>query len=395
MDSSDHRAIGNRLELFHQQDDAPGMVFWHPRGATLFRVIETYIHQQMQRAGFNEVRTPQLLARSLWERSGHLEKFGHSMFTLEDGERALALKPMSCPGHVQIFNKRVRSYRDLPLRFSEFGACHRNEPSGGLSGLMRIRAFTQDDAHIFCCGDQIEEEVQQFCRLLRRVYLDFGFSEFTVRFSSRPIARAGSDAAWDLAEASLESAARKSGLDYTFQPGEGAFYGPKLEFMLRDSHGRDWQCGTIQLDFVLPERLDAEYLDARNERLRPVMIHHAVLGSLERFVGILLEHHQGHLPMWLAPAQVLVAPVADGQIEYAQRVAAEFERGDLRVALDCRAESLARRVIDARERGIPIFVVVGKREEREQVVTIRRGLEEPISMSLSEAIRQSRSEARL
>ncbi len=241
MDSNDHRTIGNRLDLFHQQDDAPGMVFWHPRGAILYRLLEHYIHRQMLRAGFREVRTPQLLARSLWDRSGHLEKFGHSMFMFEDGERALALKPMSCPGHVQVFNKGVHSYRDLPLRFCELGACHRNEPSGALSGLMRTRAFTQDDAHIFCREDQIEEEVQRFCELLRNIYSDFGFPEFAVRFSTRPVARAGSDAVWDLAETALESAARASGLDYAHHPGEGAFYGPKLEFMLRDSHEREWR----------------------------------------------------------------------------------------------------------------------------------------------------------
>src|SRR5262245_35300653 len=256
MDSNDHRVIGNKLDLFHQQDEGPGMVFWHPRGAALYGVLEGYVRRRMRAAGFREVRTPQLLARSLWERSGHWEKFGDSMFVAADGERAFALKPMSCPGHIQIFNKRVRSHRDLPMRLCEFGACHRNEPSGALQGLMRTRAFVQDDAHIFCREDQIVDEVARFCGLLREVYGDFGFPDFAIGFSTRPEVRAGSDRVWDRAEAALEAAARAAGIDYRRRPGEGAFYGPKLEFILRDSHGRDWQCGTIQLDFVLPERLD-------------------------------------------------------------------------------------------------------------------------------------------
>jgi threonyl-tRNA synthetase len=392
MDSDDHKAIGNRLDLFHQQDDAPGMVFWHPRGATLYRLLERYMSEHMRRAGFREVRTPQLLARSLWERSGHLEKFGDSMFLLDDGDRTFALKPMSCPGHVQIFNKRVRSYRDLPLRFCELGACHRNEPSGALSGLMRARAFTQDDAHIFCCVDQIEEEVGRFCDLLRVVYTDFGFPDFSVGFSTRPAARAGSDAVWDQAESALAAAARASGLDYGHQPGEGAFYGPKLEFRLRDSHGRRWQCGTIQLDFVMPDRLDAEYIDTGGQRVRPVMIHHAVLGSLERFAAILLEHYQGNLPFWLAPEQIVVAPVSKGQVDYARRVATELESRDLRVVLDERSESLSRRIVYAKQSGIPVFVVVGRREEAESTVTVRRRSGDPVTMALADAIRYFESE---
>ena len=395
MDSNDHSRIGNRLNLFHQQDAAPGAVFWHPRGATLYRLLETYIHRTMHRAGFREVRTPQLLPRALWERSGHLEKFGHNMFLFEDGERSLALKPMSCPGHVQVFNRSVHSYRDLPLRLCEFGACHRNEPSGSLSGLMRTRAFTQDDAHIFCREDQVEEEIQRFCELLRCVYVDFGFPEFAVKFSTRPTVRAGADAVWDRAEAALESAAQGSRLAYVRQPGEGAFYGPKLEFMLRDSRGREWQCGTIQLDFVLPERLDATYINARSERVRPVLIHHAVFGSLERLAAILLEHYQGCLPLWLAPDQVVVAPVAEGQIAYAQHVAGAFEQADLRVVVDSRAESLARRVVDAHEREIPVFVTVGKREERDRTVTVRERRSDPVTMSLADAIQRCRVEARL
>jgi threonyl-tRNA synthetase len=394
-DSNDHRTLGNRLNLFHQQEDAPGMVFWHPRGAMLYRVLETYIYRQMRQAGFREVRTPQLLARSLWERSGHLEKFGQNMFMVDDGERCLALKPMSCPGHIQIFNKRVRSYRDLPVRFCELGVCHRNEPSGALSGLMRTRAFAQDDAHVFCRQDQIEDEVRRFCVLLRAVYLDFGFSEFAVRFSTRPSVRAGSDAVWDRAEVALEAAAKASELDYAVQPGGGAFYGPKLEFMLQDSHGREWQCGTLQLDFVLPERLDTAYVDANGERVRPAMIHHAVLGSLERFAAILIEHHRGDLPLWLAPEQIVVAPVSDAQLEYARRVAEAFESEDLRVALDERAESLSRRIVHAFERGIPIFAAVGRREERDGTVAIRRRADNPAIMTVADAINRLRSEARL
>jgi threonyl-tRNA synthetase len=391
----DHRALGNRLDLFHQQEDAPGMVFWHPRGAVLYRVLENYIYQQMRRAGFHEVRTPQLLARSLWERSGHLEKFGQNMFMVDDGERVLALKPMSCPGHIQIFNKRVRSYRDLPLRLCELGACHRNELSGALSGLMRTRAFEQDDAHIFCRADQIAEEVHRFCVLLKAVYLDFGFSDYAVKLSTRPLVRAGSDAVWDRAEAALESAAKASGLDYSVQPGEGAFYGPKLEFLLRDSHGREWQCGTLQLDFVLPERLDAEYVDHESHRVRPVMIHHAILGSLERFAAILLEHHRGDLPLWLAPEQVVVASVSDSQIEYARKVAAVFGRDGLRTVLDDRAETLSRRVVYAFESGIPVFAAVGARDEQDGTVAIRRRAGKPVTMAIAEAARELRLEAKL
>jgi threonyl-tRNA synthetase len=371
------------------------MVFWHPRGAALYRLLEDYIHRRMRRAGFREVRTPQLLARALWERSGHLEKFGRSMFLIEDGERALALKPMSCPGHVQVFNKRVRSYRDLPLRLCELGACHRNEPSGALAGLMRTRAFTQDDAHIFCREDQIEEEVRRFCVLLRTIYSDFGFPGFTVRLSTRPAARAGSDSVWDRAEAALEAAARALKLDYSCQPGEGAFYGPKLEFMLRDSQEREWQCGTVQLDFVLPERLGAEYVNPSGQRIRPVMIHHAVLGSFERFAAILLEHHRGALPFWLAPEQITVAPVTADQREYARHVMAELENQDLRVVLDERSDNLSRRLVDAFELRIPIFLAVGLREVRDGTVAVRRRSGAPETMTLPDAVQRFRSEAHL
>jgi threonyl-tRNA synthetase len=391
----DHRALGNRLDLFHQQEDAPGMVFWHPRGAVLYRVLENYISRQMRRAGFHEVRTPQLLARSLWERSGHLEKFGQNMFMVDDGERVLALKPMNCPGHIQIFNKRVRSYRDLPFRLCELGACHRNEQSGALAGLMRTRAFEQDDAHIFCRTDQIDEEVHRFCVLLKAIYLDFGFPDYAVKLSTRPVARAGSDAVWDRAEAALESAAKTSELQFSVQPGEGAFYGPKLEFLLRDRHGREWQCGTLQLDFVLPERLDALYVDQESQRVRPVMIHHAILGSLERFAAILLEHHRGDLPLWLAPEQVVVAPVSDAQIEYARKVAAAFDEDGLRTVLDDRGETLSRRVVYAFESGIPVFAAVGARDEQDGTVALRRRSGRPVTMPVVEAARQLKLESKL
>jgi threonyl-tRNA synthetase len=395
MDSNDHRVIGNRLDLFHQQDEGPGMVFWHPRGAALYGVLEDYIRKHMRAAGFREVRTPQLLARSLWERSGHWEKFGeHNMIVAGEGRRAFALKPVSCPGHIQIFNKRVRSHRDLPLRLSEFGACHRNEASGALQGLMRTRAFVQDDAHIFCREDQVVEEVARFCGLLRAVYNDFGFPDFAVAFSTRPAVRAGSDDVWDRAEAALEAAARAAGLVYRHQPGEGAFYGPKLEFVLRDSHGRDWQCGTIQLDFVLPERLDVEYVDAGDQRVRPVIIHHAVFGSIERFIAILLEHHGGNLPFWLAPEQIVVAPVERAHAEHARAVAAAFEQAELRVAFDDRAERVGRRIVDARERGIPVFATIGAREVAVCSVSLRRRDGATESLPLAAAVAKLRAEAR-
>lgn len=395
MDKNDHRAIGNRLDLFHQQEEGPGVVFWHPKGATLYRLLEAYIRRRMRQAGFAEVITPQLLSRSLWEKSGHWEKFGAAMFALEDGERAFALKPMSCPGHVQLFNKRVRSHKDLPIRYCEFGACHRNEPSGALQGLMRTRAFVQDDAHIFCREDQIEEEVARFCALLGSVYADLGFPEFVVGFSTRPAERAGSDELWDRAEAALERAARAAGLDPRLQPGEGAFYGPKLEFILRDSRGREWQCGTIQLDFVMPERLDADYVAPDNKRIRAVMIHHAVFGSIERFIAILLEHHEGRLPLWLAPEQAVIAPVDSSQADYARHVLALLEQAGIRAVLDGASKSLSRRVVQAREDGIPVFLTVGEREERDGAVSLRHWDSKPVTLAVDDAILQLRADARL
>jgi len=386
MDHHDHRLLGPRLGLFHQQEDAPGTVFWHPRGVTLCRLIEDCIRQRMQRSGFREIRTPQLLARSLWERSGHWSKYHDNMFTFADGERAFALKPMNCPGHVQMFRQQVRSYRDLPLRFSEFGACHRYEASGALHGLMRARAFTQDDAHVFCLPQHVDAEVARFCTLLREVYARFGFGEFIVGFATRPARREGSDAVWDQAEAMLATAARAAGLELRQQPGDGAFYGPKLEFILQDRDGREWQCGTIQLDLVLPERLDAEVMTACGERVRPVMLHQAVLGSIERFTAVLLEHHRAALPLWLAPEQIVVSPITAEQQHYARSVAAAFEAGGLRCAVDNADATLARRIVAAHDQGIPIFAAVGAKEVAAGTVSLReRGGRQSV-LSLSEAV---------
>jgi threonyl-tRNA synthetase len=369
----DHRVLGNKLDLFHQQEEGPGMVFWHPRGFMLYRVLEDYVRERMRRAGFREIRTPQLLARSLWEKSGHWEKFGGAMYSVADAEEghALCLKPMSCPCHVQVFNQRVRSYRELPLRYSEFGACHRDEPSGSLEGLKRTRAFVQDDAHVFCAPAHIEAEVGRFCALLRSMYADLGFPHFKVALAMRPALRAGSDATWDRAEEALANAAQAAGLAFDVLAGEGAFYGPKLEFHLTDSRGRSWQCGTIQLDFVLPERLDAEYVNERNERERPVMIHHAVLGSIERFIAMLLEHHEGWLPMWLAPEQVVVATISDANLAYAHALIQALDDAGVRVVLDGRPERLEKKIVDAREKQIPVLVAVGPRDERDRTLSVR------------------------
>ncbi|MEM5294065.1 threonine--tRNA ligase [Burkholderia sp. JPY481] len=373
MNDIDHRVLGNKLDLFHQQEEGAGMVFWHPRGWTLYRVLEDYVRSRMRRAGFREIRTPQLLARSLWEKSGLWEKFGAAMYSLADAEerRALCLKPMSCPCHVQVFNQRVRSYRELPLRYSEFGACHRDEPSGSLEGLKRTRAFVQDDAHVFCAAADIESEVGRFCALLRDVYADLGFPEFSVALASRPALRAGSEGTWDRAEEALAHAADAAGLEFAVLAGEGAFYGPKLEFQLTDSRARSWQCGTIQLDFVLPERLDAEFVNQRDERERPVMIHHAVLGSMERFIAMLLEHDEGWMPAWLAPEQAVVASISDASLGYAQEVLQALEDAGVRAVVDGRPERLEKKIVDAREKRVPFLVVVGKREAADRRISVR------------------------
>src|SRR6516162_7893022 len=341
----DHRRLGRELDLFHMGEEAVGSVFWHPKGWTLFRTIENYLRMRLDAAGYLEVKGPQLLDRSLWEASGHWEKFHDSMFIAESrDEKILALKPMNCPGHVLIFRSRLRSYRDLPLRLAEFGSCHRNEPSGALHGLMRVRAFTQDDAHIFCTEDQVTAESIAFCELLLSVYRDFGFEDVAIKFADRPPVRAGSDEVWDHAEAGLRDAVGAAGLSYALNPGEGAFYGPKLEFYLRDALGREWQCGTLQLDFVLPERLDATYVGEDGARHRPVMLHRAILGALERFIGVLIEHHGGRFPLWLAPVQIVVATITSEAADYAGEVARECAAAGLRVTVDSGNEKIGYKV---------------------------------------------------
>jgi threonyl-tRNA synthetase len=370
----DHRRLGRELGLFHLQEEAVGSVFWHPKGWTLFRTIENYIRRRLDHAGYVEVHSPQLLDRSLWEASGHWEKFRHAMFTVadEDGDRVLAVKPMSCPCHVLIFRQTLHSYRELPLRMAEFGACHRNEPSGALHGIMRVRAFTQDDAHIFCTEDQITSESIAFCDLLRSVYRDFGFSDVTVKFSDRPPNRAGADDVWDRAEAALLDACKAAGLDYTLNPGEGAFYGPKLEFVLRDALGRDWQCGTLQVDFVLPERLDANYIGEDGQRHRPVMLHRAILGSLERFIAILIEHHAGRFPLWLAPVQVKVLTITQDADAYAGEVMAALGAAGIRAEADLTNEKINYKIREHSLAKIPILMVLGRREAETRSVALRR-----------------------
>jgi len=369
----DHRRLGREMNLFHQQEEAVGSVFWHPKGWTLYRVIEAYMRRRLERAGYREVKTPQLIDRSLWEESGHWEKFREHMFTVADEhEKVLAIKPMNCPGHVQIFKQGLTSYRDLPLRMAEFGSCHRNEPSGALHGIMRVRNFTQDDAHIFCREDQVEAESVAFCDLLLSVYRDFGFTDVRVKFSDRPPVRAGSDETWDRAESALRQAVEAAALPYEMNPGEGAFYGPKLEFVLRDAIGRDWQCGTLQVDFVLPERLNASYIGEDSQRHRPVMLHRAILGSFERFIGILIEHYAGRFPLWLAPVQAVVATITNDADGYAAELVALLEEAGLRVEADLRNEKINYKVREHSLKKVPLMLVVGKREAEERTVALRR-----------------------
>ena len=383
----DHRRLGREMELFHFQEEAAGSVFWHPKGWTLYRVLQDYMRARLEAAGYVEVRTPQLYERTLWEKSGHWEKFREHMFTMESEEKVLGLKPMNCPGHVQIYKQGIKSYRDLPLRMAEFGSCHRNEPSGALHGLMRVRAFTQDDAHIFCTETQITAETLAFCDLLRGVYSDFGFSEVVVKFSDRPATRAGSDETWDKAEAALREATAQAGIETSLNPGEGAFYGPKLEFVLRDAIGRDWQLGTLQVDFVLPERLDATYVGEDGEKHRPVMLHRAILGSFERFIGILIENYAGRLPLWLAPVQVVVATITNEADDYARRVLQALRGAGLRAEADLRNEKIGYKVREHSLAKVPVLLVVGVREGRENTVVVRRlGSRAQESIALEEAI---------
>ena len=389
----DHRKLGRQLDLFHHQDEAPGMVFWHPKGWVLWQQIEQYMRAVFRDNGYQEIRTPQVIDRSLWEKSGHWENFRDNMFTTESESRDFAVKPMNCPGHVQVFNQGIKSYRDLPLRLAEFGACHRNEPSGALHGLMRVRAFTQDDAHIFCSEDQVEGEVTRFIDLLERVYADFGFDQILVKLSTRPPKRVGTEEQWDQAEAGLASALRNTGRAFELQPGEGAFYGPKIEFSLKDSLARVWQCGTIQLDFSMPGRLGAEYVAEDNSRRVPVMLHRAILGSMERFIGILIEHHGGAFPLWLAPVQAVVMNVSEGQVDYVQEVAARLKAAGLRVVADLRNEKITYKIREHSLQKLPYQLIVGEREVGTRGISVRaRSGEDLGAMSLEAFIERLAAE---
>ncbi|MCK9469533.1 MAG: threonine--tRNA ligase [Porticoccaceae bacterium] len=367
----DHRKIGKKLGFFHMQEEAPGMVFWHPRGWTLYKTIEQYMRGQQQRHGYKEIRTPQIVDLSLWQKSGHADKFAAGMFTLEAEERDFAIKPMNCPCHVQIFNQGLKSYRELPLRLAEFGSCHRNEPSGSLHGIMRVRGFTQDDAHIFCTEEQIQPEVASFIDFLHEVYRDFGFDEVIYRLSTRPEERVGSDEIWDKAEKALADALDSKGLPWELLPGEGAFYGPKIEFSLKDCIGRVWQLGTIQVDFSMPGRLDAQYVAEDGSRQVPVMLHRAILGSFERFIGILIEHYEGAFPTWLAPEQVVVMNITDNQADYVRQVTETLQNKGFRVINDLRNEKIGFKIREHTIQRIPYLVVVGDREAETQTVAVR------------------------
>ncbi|WP_442769593.1 threonine--tRNA ligase [Zoogloea ramigera] len=383
----DHRRLGKQLDLFHLQEEAPGMVFWHPNGWTLWQQIEQYMRRVLTEAGYQEVKTPLVMDRQLWERSGHWDNYRDNMFTTESEKRDYAIKPMNCPGHVQIYNHGLHSYRDLPLRLAEFGSCHRNEPSGALHGLMRVRGFVQDDAHIFCTEDQIVAEVTAFNELLSRVYRDFGFTDVAVKLSLRPEKRAGSEEVWDKAEGGLREALAASGHQWEELPGEGAFYGPKIEYHVKDALGRSWQCGTMQLDFVLPERLDAEYVAEDNTRRRPVMLHRAILGSLERFIGILIENHAGALPMWLSPVQAVVLNISEAQADYVAEVVKTLRSRGFRVEADLRNEKITYKIREHSVRKLPYLLVVGDKEKAADVVAVRaRGNQDLGQMSLEEVV---------
>jgi threonyl-tRNA synthetase len=379
----DHRRIGKEMGLFHQQEEAAGMVFWHPKGWTFWRTIESYLRRKLEAGGYVEVKTPQLVDRKLWEESGHWEKFRENMYLSENEEglkefvadehhRIFALKPMNCPCHVQIFNQGLRSYRELPLRMAEMGSCHRFEPSGALHGIMRVRNFTQDDAHIFCSEDHIEAETIRFCELLGSIYRDLGFPDYFVKFSDRPPVRAGSDAVWDQAEGALKSASKAASIDLILNPGEGAFYGPKLEFVLRDAIGRDWQCGTLQVDFVMPDRLGAEYVAEDGSRKKPVMLHRAIFGSFERMIGILIEHYAGRFPLWMAPTQAVVATIVNDADSYAEEVAAKLRSAGMRVDTDLSNEKINAKVRDHSLGHVPLILAVGRRDVENRTVSVRR-----------------------
>ncbi|WP_370336827.1 threonine--tRNA ligase [Parvularcula marina] len=404
----DHRKLGTQLDLFHLQEEAQGSVFWHPKGYTMWLELEAYIRRRLNDDGYREVKTPQILDKKFWEQSGHWEKFSQGMFVVPDevpntdGEgdiisedaKWMAIKPMNCPAHVQIFKQGIKSYRDLPIRMAEFGCCHRNEPHGALHGLMRVRQFTQDDAHIFCREDQIIDETIRFLKLFATVYGDVGFTDISYKIATRPEVRAGTDETWDRAEEMLETAFKQSGLDYEILPGEGAFYGPKLEFHLRDAIGRTWQCGTYQLDYVLPERLDASYVDEDGSRKRPVMLHRAVYGSMERFIGLLIEHFAGRMPMWLSPTQIAVATITTGVNPFAEEAAAAFRKAGLRVVTDLRNEKINYKVREHSDQKVPVIAVIGEREAEEKTLSIRRlGSKQSTTVSLDEAVKIFAEEA--
>ena len=391
----DHRRLGREMDLFHIQEEAPGAAFWHPKGWKLYRTVQGYIRKKLEIAGYHEVNTPQLVNKSLWEDSGHWDKFREAMFVTETEDKSLAIKPMNCPCHVQIFRQGTKSYRDLPLRMAEFGSCHRNEPSGSLHGLMRVRAFTQDDAHIFCTEDQITEETKNFCDLLMSVYKDFGFEEIIIKFSDRPEMRAGSNDTWDKDEQALTDAVDADGYKYDLNPGEGAFYGPKLEFVLRDAIGRDWQCGTLQVDFVLPERLDAVYIGEDGKKHRPVMLHRAILGSFERFIGILIENYSGRFPFWLAPLQIIVATITDEVIPYAEKVLSQLKFQGLAASADFRNEKINYKIREHSAAKVPIIMVLGLREAEEETVAMRRlGGKNQEILALTSAVAKLKSESK-
>ncbi len=392
----DHRKIAKEMDLFHIQEEAVGSIFWHPKGWKLYRTVEAYLRRRLEASGYQEVKTPQLLDRSLWEKSGHWENYRQNMFItqVQDEDKFLALKPMNCPCHIQIFRQGMRSYRELPLRMAEFGSCHRYEPSGALHGIMRVRQFTQDDAHIFCTEDQIAPETARFIKLLSQVYSDFGFPDFRIKFSDRPEARIGSDELWDQAEGALREACAIAGVTYELNPGEGAFYGPKLEFVLRDAIGRDWQCGTLQVDPNLPERLDAEYVGEDGARHRPMMLHRAIFGSFERFIGILIEQYAGRFPLWLAPVQVVVATIVSDADDYAGEVTKAFAAAGLAVETDLSNQKINAKVREHSVAHVPVLAVVGRKEAENRTVALRRlGSQAQEVLSLQEAVSRLASEA--
>ncbi|KAF0810702.1 Threonyl-tRNA synthetase [Alcanivorax sp. S71-1-4] len=383
----DHRKLGREMDLFHQQEEAPGMVFWHPRGWAIWQKVEQYVRQVYRQSGYQEVRGPQIMDVSLWKKSGHWDNYQDNMFFTESEKRIYAVKPMNCPGHVQIYNAALHSYRDLPIRYAEFGGCHRNEPSGALHGIMRVRAFTQDDGHIFCTEEQVQEEVTAFHQQAMQVYANFGFENISVKLALRPEKRIGTDEAWDKAEAGLRAALASAGVEWEEMPGEGAFYGPKIEYHLKDSIGRSWQMGTVQFDPMMPERLDAEYVDEHSQRKRPIMLHRAILGSMERFIGILIEHHAGHLPLWLAPVPVVIATITNAADDYAYRVKADLEAAGVRVEMDLRNEKIGYKVREHSSMKVPVIFVIGEQEASDEKVAIRRlGSRDTEVVSLAEAI---------